>query len=123
MSAPVEFAKVEDVIAEVKAKMQVLEFDLEALWLPNEIGWYSANTDLISCRTILRALESYERNARDAERMDFIINKRATVYASFGKHEVQHWVFVDETARSRTGVVKKTLREAIDDALASRSTT
>lgn len=50
---------------------------------------------------------------RDAERIDIIQKKRATIYRS----EAGHWVFVDETNRDRLGIIGKDVRDVIDKAM------
>lgn len=61
-------------------------------------------------------------NEKDAGRLSFIEQKRATVYASYIDGQVSHWVFVDETKKDRRGIVKDTLRAAIDAAIAGSAT-
>jgi hypothetical protein len=66
---------------------------------------------------------------RDAERLDALEKMRATVYASFDPESARlmHWVVVDEfqakTHAARKGCVAKSLRAAIDAALAAASGT
>ena len=68
-------------------------------------------------RTLLE--EAVEPYRKDAERLDFVQSKWATIYSSHAGGKLSHWVFVDEKKRTRTGIVGESLREAIDAAIAA----
>lgn len=50
----------------------------------------------------------------DTDRIDWLIEARATVY---GAESGSHWVVVDETKPTRSGVLGASLRVAIDKAM------
>jgi len=68
------------------------------------------------CRQAIRT--ALRESGEDAARLDHIVAKRATVYAASDimTGETHHWVFVDETAKDRRGIIGDTIRQSIDAA-------
>jgi len=86
--------------------------DVEALIRRLEARWADGDAKLEQeAADMLRLL------SKDAERLDFVERKRATIYSSEG---ARYWVFVDETVPARQGQLGDSLRACIDAALAAK---